>query len=152
MCSKYDLDKLIIGKYLIDDIFLLSKEEYRKYKSLIPILDDWWWLRSPGYISYSAAVVNGVGSVRSNGYYVALCSGVARPVLRIPNLKFLDIKPGDILIIFGREWVLLDKDLVIAKKEIRKHRFDKELNNYETSEIKQYLQNWLKKQRKKYNK
>lgn len=56
-------------------IFLLTCDMYRKYRSVIPNLDDWWWLataystESNGYAYYARYVYSG-GSLRgSNAYY-----------------------------------------------------------------------------------
>ena len=57
-------------------IFLLTCDMYRKYRSVIPNLDDWWWLataystESNGY-AYGARTVDSDGSSSS---YIA-CSG-----------------------------------------------------------------------------
>ena len=58
-------------------IFLLTCDMYRKYRSIIPNLDDWWWLataystESNGYASYARIVYSG-GSLGNcsacNGY------------------------------------------------------------------------------------
>lgn len=59
-------------------IFLLTCDMYRKYRSVTPNLDDWWWLataystESNGYASlarlvYSDGGLNGYGAC--NGYY-----------------------------------------------------------------------------------
>ena len=56
-------------------IFLLTCDMYRKYRSIIPNLDDWWWLataystESNGYASYARGVFS-VGSLNnSTAYY-----------------------------------------------------------------------------------
>lgn len=59
-------------------IFLLTCDMYRKYRSVIPNLDDWWWLataystESNGY-AYYARYVSSDGSLNGNyaftGYY-----------------------------------------------------------------------------------
>lgn len=57
-------------------IFLLTCDMYRKYRSIIPNLDDWWWLataystESNGY-AYGARIVRSDGSL-SDG---AACNG-----------------------------------------------------------------------------
>jgi hypothetical protein len=43
----------------------------------------WWWLRSPGFISWSAADVNRDGSVNSSGKFVNLDGGAVRPAMWI---------------------------------------------------------------------
>lgn len=53
-------------------IFLLTCDMYRKYRSIIPNLDDWWWLataystESNGY-AYLARRVRSDGGLRYNG-------------------------------------------------------------------------------------
>lgn len=48
-------------------IFLLTCDMYRKYRSVIPNLDDWWWLataystESNGYAHYARSVYSGGG-------------------------------------------------------------------------------------------
>lgn len=56
-------------------IFLLTCDMYRKYRSVIPNLNDWWWLataystESNGY-AYYARLVNSAGSLSdSSAYY-----------------------------------------------------------------------------------
>lgn len=55
-------------------IFLLTCDMYRKYRSVIPNLDDWWWLataystESNGY-AYYARYVNSDGSLSVNNAY-----------------------------------------------------------------------------------
>lgn len=59
-------------------IFLLTCDMYRKYRSVIPNLDDWWWLataystESNGYAYYARIVYSDGGLYNSfacNGYY-----------------------------------------------------------------------------------
>lgn len=56
-------------------IFLLTCDMYRKYRSVIPNLDDWWWLataystESNGYAYYARFVVSGGGLGYSYAYY-----------------------------------------------------------------------------------
>lgn len=65
-----------------DKISLLTVDEYRKYRKLLPNTNDWWWLITPwstpanGYIS-TLAVVSPSGVIRGNYYCI---SGGVRPV------------------------------------------------------------------------
>ena len=69
-------------------IFLLTCDMYRKYRSVIPNLDDWWWLataystESNGY-AYGARIVNSGGSLSHSG----ACSGRngVRPALNLSS-------------------------------------------------------------------
>lgn len=55
-------------------VFLLTCDMYRKYRYIIPNLDDWWWLataystESNGY-ARSARIVRSAGSLSSNSAY-----------------------------------------------------------------------------------
>lgn len=54
-------------------IFLLTCDMYRKYRSVIPNLDDWWWLAT-AYSTESNRYANGARYVNSDGslnYYYA---------------------------------------------------------------------------------
>lgn len=65
-----------------DKISLLTVDEYRKYRKLLPNTNDWWWLITPwstpanGYIS-TLTVVSPSGGIYGDLYNV--CNGV-RPV------------------------------------------------------------------------
>lgn len=65
-----------------DKISLLTVDEYRKYRKLLPNTNGWWWLITPwstpanGYIS-TLAVVSPSGFICSRSYYYSI--GV-RPV------------------------------------------------------------------------
>lgn len=77
------------GRDITDKVFLLSIYEVNKYFSsdsdrkttLSDGTSVWWWLRSPGCSSGSAAYVNDDGSVFESGYNVSLGYGAVRPAL-----------------------------------------------------------------------
>lgn len=78
-------------------IFLLTCDMYRKYRSIIPNLDDWWWLataystESNGYASSARRV----GSDGSLGYYYAYigCLGV-RPAFYLKSSILESLSPS----------------------------------------------------------
>lgn len=57
-------------------IFLLTCDMYRKYRSVIPNLDDWWWLAT-AYSTESNGYANLARFVNSDGslYDIAACNG-----------------------------------------------------------------------------
>lgn len=129
------------------NIFLLSTEEYKKYKDKIPHINCGWWLRSPGYYSQTAVVISGGGIVQYAGYSVHLSNFGVRPVLRcLPNFlgqwRFADT--NDRIFRCGMTWIKIDENLYIAEVPIAFRRFDEKDNNYQTSEIRQFLLNWCK--------
>lgn len=62
-------------------VALLSVEEYEKYKNVIPNINNWWWLRTPGDYQDYAASVNPDRTVYLNGDYVDNDNGAVRPAL-----------------------------------------------------------------------
>ena len=110
----------------------------------------WWWLRSPGYGSSMVMPVDCAGSVRDYGHNADCHHGV-RPALQ--NLTCDEItqmsKTKDGYIKFlGTKWIDISEYLgyscLLKKKCLKKpHRFDKDSNDYETSEIKKIIEKWL---------
>lgn len=78
-------------------IFLLTCDMYRKYRSVIPNLDDWWWLataystESNGY-AYFARVVSSAGSLR-NGIACNGRNGV-RPAFYLKSSILESLSPS----------------------------------------------------------
>lgn len=78
-------------------IFLLTCDMYRKYRSVIPNLDDWWWLataystESNGYAHY-ARIVNSDGSL----YYDNACNGYygVRPAFYLKSSILESLSPS----------------------------------------------------------
>ena len=126
-----------------DEIFLLSAEEYKKYEPNILRIRCWWWLRSPGLDSHSAACVYSGGSVDDLGHNVFLSNGAVRPALRISNLESSNLKVGDRFVKYDFPWIKIDDNLAIAEVPIRFHSFDEKSNDYKTSEIRKFLLNWI---------
>ena len=137
--------------FMNDPIFLLSTEEYERYKAKIPPMFCWWWLRSLGYDSNLVAFVNYDGAVPRRGCGVNGNGGVVRPALNISNLKIgKELKPckppvfvKNKLVFNGVTWVQIDDGLYISELPIAFRRFDAESNNYENSEIRKFLLDWF---------
>ena len=78
-------------------IFLLTCDMYRKYRSIIPNLDDWWWLataystESNGY-AYGARSVNSDGSL---GYDYAYSGNIGvRPAFYLKSSILESLSPS----------------------------------------------------------
>ena len=78
-------------------IFLLSCDMYRKYRSVIPNLDNWWWLataystESNGYASYARYVVSDGSLDYSVAYYG---SGGVRPAFYLKSSILESLSPS----------------------------------------------------------
>lgn len=124
------------------EITLLTSEEYTKYKHIIPLIqDDWWWLNEsvPDFEPIVCCVC----------YDGTLCGcfcdsqyGV-RPVLKmnIPNHKSLHA--GHKIQLGSKMFTILvwnDSELIALCDEfIAIRKFDSNSNEWETSELKQWL-------------
>lgn len=124
-----------------DELFLLSIEEYEKYKGVIPIVGSWWWLRSPGDDSDYAAIVFNDGSVNSYGNYVFNTYGI-RPALRVSESEISNLQIGDRKIYYDFPFIKIDEDLLIAEVPIAFDKFDDYSNDYEKSYVKRFLEEW----------
>ena len=125
-----------------DEIFLLSSEEYDRYKQNIPKIAILWWLRTPGGNQKTASTVYGNGSIYYSGDYVYYDCGAIRPALKIFDKAFKDIEVGNRYIKYDFPWIKVDENLAIAELPIGFCRFDIESNDYKTSEIRKYINEW----------
>lgn len=124
-----------------DELFLLSVEEYEKYKGVIPVICAWWWLRSPGYISYYEASVTNDGSVITEGLFVNSTHGI-RPALKVSKSEISNLKIGDRKIYYDFPFIKIDDDLLIAEVPIAFDKFNSYSNDYEKSYVKRFLEGW----------
>lgn len=120
----------------IDEITLLTVEQAKKLPNHILRCNEWWWLQSPGNRSYKTAVVYRDGDINKRGYDVDYVSSAIRPAFRITNLKS---EIWDKVIIGKTLCTVVDKDLVLADSFICKSTFDEKSNNWETSELKAFI-------------
>lgn len=133
---------------IIRDITLLSIAEYEKYKDIIPLVDGWWWLRSPGYYSDRAARVLLDGVVDIYGDFVEYYDSTAvRPALIFSPKPSL--KKGDKIYLAGYTWTIISRDMMLCDDVVgytyfRKDWEAKNANDYKASDIKKWLHNWWK--------
>lgn len=124
---------------------ILTLEEYDRYQHLIPDVENWWWLRSPRNYAYGLAHVFTDGTVGSANR--AATNGGLRPALKLKVGKCKYLAPGDKLELKGAEYTVMDiaDDVVFVLSDeiIARRQFDKTSNQWETSELKEYLENWV---------
>lgn len=131
----------------IDGITLLSVEEYEACKDIIPRTACTWWLRSPGFISETAAYVYGDGYANSYGAYVNYNYAV-RPALEIYDLDSSGLQIGDKFNLFGYNWTVISDvyalcDELLGDLCFRKDSKAEGANLYELSDIRKYINEWL---------
>lgn len=128
------------------EVTLLSTEEARELPKELLKADEHWWLRSPGGSDIEAAFVHGDGGiVFVGGIGVDREYGV-RPALKLKSLLF---KKGDSFSYNGYEWDVIGDNLALCRTIVGECAFRKclkadDANNYETSDIKKWLNDWWK--------
>lgn len=125
-----------------DEIFLLSKEEFERCRDKIPAINCWWWLRSPGRDSaVDVAGVYSVGNVDEEGWFVRCKDSAIRPALKLKG----EYNVGERIVLYSFPWIVIDKNLAVAEVPIGFGAFNvKKTNDYRSSDIRLYLQCWLK--------
>lgn len=127
--KQFDIDE-------VDEITLLSVEEAKKIHQSIRARGEWCWLRSPGFKQGYAAYIMYGGGVIDVGHNVNYDNYTVRPAFRINNLKS---EIGDRIMI-GETWcTVIDEGLILADYSICEHRFDKNSNVWEISELKEFI-------------
>ena len=131
-------------EYQVVEVTLLSKEEYMEYRSGIPVLEHWWWLRSPGADARFETCVYPINELYKHGQFVEDAYVHVRPALKIKvtNPKtFTYIKCIKLL---GMDWTVLDifDDVIylLCDESLGCHVFDSNSNKWETSELKSWLE------------
>lgn len=78
-------------------IFLLTCDMYRKYRSIIPNLDDWWWLATAystesNGCAYNARLVSSGGSL--SNYYAYYGNNGVRPAFYLKSSILESLSPS----------------------------------------------------------
>lgn len=132
---------------VIEKITLLTAEEYQHYKENIPHANFMWWLRSKGVDESEDLTAI---EVFPNGYVYYCGSRVqfpdhVRPVIKLCNNPF---SIGDKFNFKDYIWTIISEEgLAICDYSIAEMSFclDGSSNDYEFSDIKAFLESWVKK-------
>lgn len=135
-----EIDVDVIG------ITLLSVEEARKVDENIRYIDEYWWLRSPGFDDFLAAVVGGDGYVYDFGSNAGNKYGL-RPALKISNMESSNLGVGDKFTLADEQWIVISENTALCRRVVGKTEFRKDwkkpdANDYEKSDIKAWLEKW----------
>jgi len=135
------ISTLSVKDLSIQDITLLSigeaesvPEQYRQFYT-------YWWLRSPGNSHDYAAVVSPGGGVNSIEMPVYIDNRYVRPALIISNLKSFKLPIySKVELDNGTKWIIISDNMLLCNDgSFGKLNFDEDSNDYDNSEIKQYI-------------
>lgn len=137
----------------VEKITLLSAEEAEKVSEENLVYNYWWWLRSPGYYpNTTAGIYEFDDLVDYHSGYIRYEDGAVRPALII-NQK---TKLYENIKVFDKYWTYIGNNLYLLasfEKPLTTMAFNSDEskgNDYETSDVKKFLDNWLKEQKSKY--
>ena len=126
----------------IKEITLLSKEEADRVDKEILVVNDNWWLRSIG--TFGCVYAIDYTGCNDSIFHPSSCSVYVRPALRINNLQSYNLEKNEEVECLGKTWIAIGvNDLILMKDTLFPHRFDNENGNFEKSEIKQVINDWL---------
>lgn len=117
---------------------LLSADEYERYKKFIPRINNWWWLRSPGYYGYRASYVNTNGDL--DNCIVDDTHEAVRPALILKHT----LNIGDKLSFAEHQWTIISEKYAICDDTFTDMAFREDYSvthadSYLESDIKKYL-------------
>ena len=133
----------------IKELRLLTKEEYKENKEKIQIFHGWWWLQDADTNKYNACCVNKNGNVYNYNIRQPI---YVRPALVVYGVNSYHII-GEKYRFFGYKWTLIsaenEKGILFCDTYIDERRFDAKSNKWDESELKLWLENWLKDKKEK---
>ncbi len=148
-----ELETTLIEKSNIKGITLLSAEEYEQFKNNISSHNHMWWLRSPGRSLFHGDDRRAV-IVQDNGIADTYCGApvnfgqvAVRPALII-NPESSSLKIKDEFEFEKHKWTVISDTYAICNDTIGDHCFRadweaEDANDYEKSDVKEFIEDWL---------
>lgn len=146
---KIDAKKIIQSKVNteldVQEIKLLSYDEWRECEDIIPIFDTPWWLST-------SLSTNSAGGVTTNGYfsinYAYHCAFGVRPVLRILNLKDCNLNKGEMVELFRYKWTVISDtfvlcDTIVGEYPFRSDYWAPDACDYNAADVKKFVEKWF---------
>lgn len=130
-------NQIIFEREDIELITLLTIEQAKKVPEYILACGDWWWLQSAGYGQTNAAFVSYDGVIYEFGNHVNRDHSAVRPAFKITGSNF---KIGEKVFVESVICTVIKDGLVLTDECICHRRFDTESNNWETSELKGFIE------------
>ncbi len=124
---------------------VLSAEEFLTCKALVPP-GGWYWLRSHGDAARTcrAGMANPQGEIYDA---LVMCAYGARPAAFAPGFAELGISPGGRVLMKGRIWTAVARDVLLCDGPIGNCPFRADWTapdsgEWEASDLKAYIEEW----------
>lgn len=146
--SDYYGDSMMPDTPNIVGVTLLTVEEAKSLSIHQRHAKSNWWLRSPGdKNSLVLGVFGYTGVINDGGFNTFGYLGV-RPALKISNLNSSNLGFGDSFEFAGYTWTVISNDKALCNTIIDYSAFREDwrakyANDYETSDVKKYLDKWF---------
>lgn len=134
------------------EITLLSTEEYESARKFIPRLRTGkrWWLRTPSEFYKRVITVYPDWLYNGDIDYLGtevICYSDVRPALKFRDTDSASLQIGDKILFAGYIWTIIADNIALCDDIIASCKFNSEEryndNDFDRSEIKQFLINWL---------
>lgn len=128
-----------------ESLDLLTLEEANKLPKNVLGYQYKWWVQ-PNYDNESryANIISNNGTIDLTPYEVSQSDVAVRPVLTVSNLDDSNLKLYRHYPLFSLSWIYIGNNQFLFNGTAQKSRFDSKSNEYKSSEIKGYLDDWLK--------
>ena len=129
----------------VNEVTLLTSEEYEEYKDNIPLYQEHsWWLRSVGSFTNHAADVDITGTLSSSIVNYDNC--YVRPVLKC-DFGISGLQVGDKVPLVGYNWTVISDSMLLCDETVGKRVFrniatTSDSTNYEASDVRFWLEDW----------
>lgn len=128
---------------------LLTADEVKNIPEDLLCYHAWWWIKSASKYHrwHYVAIIEHSGKLNQMGRAVDF-KGIIRPILEIANVKAAGLKTGDHFIYGGKEFCIISDTAAFCVNDIgccqfRKEYSAKDATEYDASNIKAYINNWL---------
>lgn len=128
----------------MSQLLLLSEEQYRAARDIIPAVNDEWWLRSPSpyCTQYGKIVKDGQVESLDVNYFAGV-----RPALDVGDTEAAGMTIGTKIRLAGHTWTAISQNHILCDDIVgwscfRDNWMATDANKFEQSDVKRWLQKW----------
>ena len=130
----------------VEGVTLLSLDEFRMLPYKLRDIGKCWWLRTPGDNVGTVMYVDDFGEEHEEGETVDTVLNSFHMMHVRPVLLVSGVKKGEKIRIFDNDWTAFSENAVLCDTQVGAFRFDLARTDYESSDIKKWLEDWFQDQ------